>query len=67
MPGPVFLRGRTSGTAPHESLTGRSVNEGRPHWTETCSYCGMALPKADESCPTELIDRAADALIGEKS
>jgi hypothetical protein len=30
----------------------------------TCSYCGEAMKKAYEECPTELIHKAADALEG---
>lgn len=40
----------------------RSYNIARPHWKESCDYCGMAVP-LQEDCPTEIIDRAAEALL----
>ena len=43
----------------------QSVNRAPTAATETCPYCGAAVRRGGEECPTEFIHRAADALTGE--
>jgi hypothetical protein len=51
-------------TTPWDSKS-QSVNQAPNAATETCPYCGAAVRRGGEECPTEFIHRAADALTGE--